>query len=80
MVRRCLCVLLVDYHSRYQPQASPDAVAEQIVASGIPEADHGCFRNTVLKMMSRGGYYRHLEASLGKGVIFALGINIAETT
>lgn len=81
MVQRCLCVLLVDFQSLYRSQASAETVADEFLDdSGIPESDRECFQTTVLSMMSRGGYYRHLESTLGKGVILAMGTKIGETT
>ena len=78
MVRRCLCVLFVDYQTR-SPQVSSDAVAGEIVGADL---DHALepYKKAVMEMMSLGSYYRRLKTALGAGVILALGTKIGETT
>jgi hypothetical protein len=78
MVRRFLCVLLVDLVGMNRG-ATADQTAEALNRLNASLYPRETVIATVKEMVDAGSRYKNIENTLGKGAIFVLGTEIAET-
>ncbi len=79
MVRRCACVLLVEYQSSRECLSSEE-IAALLGKTESFGRDIENIAKTVSTMTDFGSRYRNMEKALGKGVTLALGKTVSETT
>jgi hypothetical protein len=78
MARRFLCVLLIDLNDRVRG-ATADKTAETLNRFNASLYPREVVVDTVRDMIDAGSRYKNIEKVLGKGAIFVLGTEIAET-
>jgi hypothetical protein len=77
MVRRLLCLLLVELQSRRNIFYAEIAVA--LHRLNAAEYVHTEVENTVREMLDAGSRYINLENALGPGTVFVLGKDLSES-
>jgi len=78
MVRRCACILLVEFQQQFEC-VWDSACTKALSTRGGLNKKPGEIERNVKDMISCGGYYLNLERSLGPGASLVLGLQVAET-
>jgi hypothetical protein len=78
MARRFLCVVLIDLMGMNRG-ARADQTAEALYRLNASLYPRETVIDTVKEMVDAGSRYKNIEKTLGKGAIFVLGTEIAET-
>lgn len=78
MVRRCACILLVEFQQQFQCEWD-SACTEALTIIGNLDRKPEEIERDVKDMLGCGGRYLNLERSLGAGASLVLGLDIAES-
>ena len=77
-MRRCACILLVEFRSRFGYPSDEDT-AQTIINLGLFHGDLSRLKQEIAEMINAGTRYKNLEKSLGMGASLVLGVNISES-
>ena len=78
MMRRCACIVLLEYRDRNSIPAIEETVAS-LCQLGEFGTDPHEIKGRIDEMLHSGSRYRNLEKHLGYGAVLALGSETPET-